>query len=458
MYSVHGEALFRDGKWASDPDVTMLVQAVYDPITGKMRGVLVPTAEDGPVERRVARAAASKAAGNSVALGSTLRDVHRQMIQRRQKHLGAQEKPKEPKDGPCSFALDLELSIKDVNEGKGASSAPLLHGSVRSASCDMEMVLSSASVPADRYYRKAIQYTVVASAVAAAQILLCTWQMEALDPETNAAGVSMLCIGQQAVMDAYMCLLHLTTGIMVEPLLSAFTGVAAVQFCLFSVFELRLLLLAWRARRSSSTNACTMLRGLSDLHARFYGGLLAGIFLTVHLQRFIIPLSVMFHTWWVPQIVHSAMTGTRPALQPSYVIGTSILRLLIPLYVLGCPHNLLKVRPNPMACVALLVLVSVQAALVLAQMRWGPRFFIPAPLLPAKYDYFRPVVNAKGVTRDIETGEADDCVICVHAIDYGCCQHMVAPCGHAFHPECLQQWMAVKLECPTCRRALPPLG
>jgi hypothetical protein len=32
---------------------------------------------------------------------------------------------------------------------------------------------------------------------------------------------------------------------------------------------------------------------------------------------------------------------------------------------------------------------------------------------------------------------------------------MVAPCGHRFHSQCLSRWMAVKMECPTCRRLLP---
>ena len=34
---------------------------------------------------------------------------------------------------------------------------------------------------------------------------------------------------------------------------------------------------------------------------------------------------------------------------------------------------------------------------------------------------------------------------------------MTTPCNHNFHEECLQQWMEVKLECPTCRSQLPPI-
>ena len=31
------------------------------------------------------------------------------------------------------------------------------------------------------------------------------------------------------------------------------------------------------------------------------------------------------------------------------------------------------------------------------------------------------------------------------------------PCSHIMHTSCLEQWMAVKSVCPTCRTLLPPL-
>lgn len=34
---------------------------------------------------------------------------------------------------------------------------------------------------------------------------------------------------------------------------------------------------------------------------------------------------------------------------------------------------------------------------------------------------------------------------------------MKTPCNHYFHRDCLLSWTDVKLECPTCRRELPPL-
>ena len=37
-------------------------------------------------------------------------------------------------------------------------------------------------------------------------------QMEATSTQALAGSVSLLCIGHQAILDAYLCLLHLTTG------------------------------------------------------------------------------------------------------------------------------------------------------------------------------------------------------------------------------------------------------
>lgn len=34
---------------------------------------------------------------------------------------------------------------------------------------------------------------------------------------------------------------------------------------------------------------------------------------------------------------------------------------------------------------------------------------------------------------------------------------MVAPCQHAFHTECLERWLGIKSECPSCRSGLPPV-
>ena len=72
--------------------------------------------------------------------------------------------------------------------------------------------------------------------------------------QSSAVKVSLLTIGQQAVMDSYLCLMHLTTGIVVEALFNAFATAAFFKFMIFSIFEMRYLLIIWKARRPQVTS------------------------------------------------------------------------------------------------------------------------------------------------------------------------------------------------------------
>jgi hypothetical protein len=61
----------------------------------------------------------------------------------------------------------------------------------------------------------------------------------------------------QAIIDSYLCLVHLTTGIVVEALFNAFATTAFFKFMIFSVFEMRYLLLIWKARRPQGFQVLT---------------------------------------------------------------------------------------------------------------------------------------------------------------------------------------------------------
>ena len=56
------------------------------------------------------------------------------------------------------------------------------------------------------------QALVRSDALVAAQVLLSIRQMEATTGQAAASKVSLLMLGHQAIMDAHLCLLHLTTG------------------------------------------------------------------------------------------------------------------------------------------------------------------------------------------------------------------------------------------------------
>jgi hypothetical protein len=65
----------------------------------------------------------------------------------------------------------------------------------------------------------------------------------------------------------------------------------------------------------------------------------------------------------------------------------------------------------------------------------------------------KPKVLNYGTTQP-PTGS--DCPICMAGIEETN-DVVVAPCRHHFHFECLERWTHEQLDCPVCRRFLPPL-
>ncbi|CAH9116620.1 unnamed protein product [Cuscuta europaea] len=319
--------------------------------------------------------------------------------------------------------------------------------------CFSPILLNASSINVEVYYNKAVNYTLMVTFVSFLQVLLLIRQMEHSNTQSGAAKVSILMIGQQAIMDAYLCLLHLTAGILVESLFNAFATAAFFKFVVFSIFEMRYLLAIWKARRpmNSGEGWEAMRRELSVLYSRFYGILLGGILVMYEFHKFLRIILLLLHSFWIPQILTNVIRDSRKPLHPHYILGMTITRLAIPLYVFGCPHNFMRIETDKKWCVFLGMFMGIQASILLVQHYLGSRCFIPRQILPEKYSYYRKF--------DPDKVQPIDCVICMTSIDLSLRSNdcMVTPCDHFFHSGCLQRWMDIKMECPTCRRSLPPV-
>ena len=272
--------------------------------------------------------------------------------------------------------------------------------------------------------------------------------------------MSLLTVGHQTLIDAYLCLFHLVGGMVASPLFGAFVMVSFLQLVLFSVFEMRVLVLIWKARRPAAFNDgwLAMRRELSMLYSRFYCSLMLGIFVIDRIWPNTVALGVVAYSYWLPQIVRNAVYDVRRPLDRGYIVGTSISRLALPLYFFTCPHNMVaeltgKDVAQHQVCCVVVAWTTLQVGILLLQDALGPRFFVPRALRPQRYNYRRRVTLLSD-----ESGAAVDCAICMEPVDCSERGYLITPCDHVFHDRCLQQWMDVKLECPSCRAQLPALS
>ncbi|GAA5916926.1 hypothetical protein JCM8208_004032 [Rhodotorula glutinis] len=211
----------------------------------------------------------------------------------------------------------------------------------------------------------------------------------------------------------------------------------------------------------------------------------------------------LLYSYWLPQIALNVQRGTaRQSLGDEYIVGTTLARLMPPLYFWAYDGNCMMVETTPK--IYYLAAYSIaQAALLLAQSHasrtssptsssWssrflpsgGARFFLPAGVIVAldlpqttTWDY-HPRTLPPSLAADLETGKGDsaaveeDCPICLSPVhvhptkaeraagqaDDVRRQAAVTPCAHVVHTECLEQWMLVRAVCPVCRAGLPPLA
>lgn len=66
------------------------------------------------------------------------------------------------------------------------------------------------------------------------------------------------------------------------------------------------------------------------------------------------------YSFWLPQVVHCAQADAKQPLRPLYIVGMSLTRLMLPLYVYGCPSNVLRMPPSPGFCFLLVAWVLAQ--------------------------------------------------------------------------------------------------
>ena len=102
------------------------------------------------------------------------------------------------------------------------------------------------------------------------------------------------------------------------------------------------------------------------------------------------------YSFWVPQILRNIITEARRPLHTSYIYAMSLTRLIAPIYTFAVPKNFYtEIEPDfPVdffTCQVLIVWVGIQAAILIAQSKYGTRFMIPARCLPPKFDYSRPI-------------------------------------------------------------------
>lgn len=358
-----------------------------------------------------------------------------------------------------------------------------MHGSLVSPGCGIKFDLKNdtRSSDYDSIVSNGKMYAIVTVFQALALAYFTISHVESRASHAGMMKMSPLGLLLQVCSDAAVSIFHLLTAFSYPPISLPIYFVFFVYSAVYGTFQMRYLLdmckLAW--------NAGTLGSVLSRIYIYLYAYLgLVILFALVFEPLIWIPLLVA-HSCWIFQIGHNVAYRTRNAYSWRYLIGTTLCRSWVPAYLYMWPSQRLIALPFRSSMIlAFFIMDAILVSILIAQDKWGPRFFIPAWLGPAIYNYRRdiPVAlfaqsahapaqsptglphapNAQQIPQRLSFDAANQqrvtgptCTICMSEVNPFAHEHMIAPCNHVFHEECLLRWMEQKMECPVCRGRLP---
>uniref|UniRef100_A0A6A7G5N7 RING-type E3 ubiquitin transferase n=1 Tax=Hirondellea gigas TaxID=1518452 RepID=A0A6A7G5N7_9CRUS len=319
---------------------------------------------------------------------------------------------------------------------------------------DMNIFVSATKFSEQKFLTKARRYAYAMILVNLVQIYFLLRQLRYSSSSARAQKLSMLTFGILGFFDSFLIVLHSYYGVRSEELFGTFMILSMTQFIIFSVLEMRFMLLITKARNPDQFQGDwdAVRRELGSLYLKFYFLLFLGfVALYIGEVRFVVPI---FYSFWIPQIVHNVSADVTRGFTTEFIIVSTIVKMVFPGYFYGCPKQILSapLKPTNWAFLSgLYIYLWAQTLILLAMNRFGPRFFIPLRWQPERYQYHRFALE------DPED-PAPECAICFSPLRDDDPQNdvMVTPCEHAFHDDCLTRWMEQQMKCPTCRGDLPP--
>ena len=334
------------------------------------------------------------------------------------------------------------------------------------------------------YPSNILNYSILLTAMAIIEIYYTTkFFVQIMDNTQIALNLDLYTVFMHILWTTLICAFNFYFSLSNESLTYEFGMPSMTYFALFSIFLLRILTMAWKAR-----NTELMFRDITQFKKKllqFYFGFYFLLFITLisfHIwYTFLICTLFLFANTWIFQIIYSFRNGTKPPLPYTYIFVVSLFKMLIPIYLKGNPYNFFGIRPNYFKVCICDGIVLIEAIFISLQKLLGPKFFIPKNMRATVFDYYK-------TANEIENELGNECVICLENLsninnfdEYeeqkiynNSCEkfaamiqkwnktknnkpYMVTPCKHAFHTRCLESWLEVKNECPYCRQKIPPL-
>ena len=337
------------------------------------------------------------------------------------------------------------------------------------------------------YPEKILNYSIIFAIFAYIEIIYTArFLMQANENHQISLNTDIYTIIIQIMWSSIICCGNFFLALSQNNLLFEYGMPTVLYFCLFSIFLLRILFFAWRARNIDLIYRD--MRLFKKKLIRFYLSFYCVLFFTLTSVKiwytYFFMTFLLFFGTWIGQIIYSARKGTKPPMSYSYIFFVTLFKMIIPIYLKCYSNSIFSFRPNYLKVFILTGVMVFEAIVLSLQKLLGPKFFYFKKYKQPKYNYFRKkseiseseleqecvicLENIGKITEYIEPKKnknekfnlekkINDFISKMKNINKNERPFMVTPCHHIFHSRCLELWLEQKNECPYCRAKIPPL-
>ncbi|CAD2097540.1 hypothetical protein YYG_03952 [Plasmodium vinckei petteri] len=333
------------------------------------------------------------------------------------------------------------------------------HGVLSSSDCNIEISLEGYDEDNSYFSKKVTNFVLMFNIKSLIELGLFYKQIKNSENMRNTSKVSIISICLNSYIEIFEALLLLYQVLFSKLLLTSYMAMIILKFLLYTFMEIRYILIIWKANNShhsANNNWEYMQRQLSILYKYYYSFVLLLIAIFYYIFPYFPYLILLIYLCWVPQICLDIWKGQHKSISLNFVFLLSICRIFLPVYIFIYPYNIFQLDifsnvgdlSNSTFSFLIIFFISLQLLFMYIQRIYGPRYFFNTSLLPHVHNYYQ------NLDPNFEAG-IPECVICMYNIILNNTKYCVTPCYHIFHEKCLQQWMNIKMECPTCRGPLP---
>ena len=388
------------------------------------------------------------------------------------------------------------------------------NGTFTSENCDYQFKFETELLKEEIPFWEVTIYSIISTIISLLTMFNTIWTILKINGSLvygNSISLMTICIN--IIWDAYGCLCHFFLFVFYRNYSYQFAIPAFVNFINFSIIDLRLLYVVWSLKNTHLiTDPLVLRRKLIQFYLFFY---LIMFFCFLFVMKFYfdkIYILIEIVITWIPQIVYNSIYKNKVSFPIIYIILIDLNRIFPSLYFRCYSNNFFQFSPDYLFVIIIFILLFIFSSFLYSQSIFGSRWFLPESFKQKSFDFYKTEKEIKEIKNNIDSLE---CIICLSPIfqnednlnnnnnnnsseyisinvndtdedisiksgekvynnnnnkrkchwDYFLDFHerswnisnkpiMITPCQHIFHSNCLEEWLQMKKECPSCRRDL----